>query len=347
MQRKDFIKQGLAVSLGLPLAGAVPATGNRLPAEEESLLIKIPPCLNPGDTIGITSPAGYITAEEIRPAVEQMESWGLRIRIGDTIGKRDGTFGGTDAERAADLQKMLDDRTIKAVMCARGGYGMVRIIDQVDFGHFRRHPKWLIGFSDVTVLHAHLSRHARVASIHSKMCNSFPDDWTKADALQQETILSIRNMLFGEKMRFEIPSHAENRSGLAVGELIGGNCKTIESITGSASDIKTGGKILFLEDTGEYLYSIDRMFWNLKRSGKLENLAGLVIGGFKIKPAENPEEEFNKNLYQIVLEKISDCNYPVCFDFPVGHQKNNYALKCGANVRLSVSGATTVLEEIH
>lgn len=347
MLRKDFIKQGLAVSLGLPLASAVPPTGNRLPAEEESLLIKIPPYLNAGDTIGITSPAGYITAEEIRPAVEQMESWGLRIRIGDTIGKRDGTFGGTDAERAADLQQMLDDRTIKAVMCARGGYGMVRIIDQVDFGHFRRHPKWLIGFSDVTVLHAHLSRHARVASIHSKMCNSFPDDWTKADALQQETILSIRNMLFGEKMRFELPSHPENRLGLAVGELIGGNCKTIESIAGSASDIKTGGKILFLEDTGEYLYSIDRMFWNLKRSGKLENLAGLIIGGFKVKPAENPAEEFNKNLYQIVLEKIGDCNYPVCFDFPVGHQKNNYALKCGANIRLSVSDATTVLEEIY
>ena len=352
MQRKDFLKRGLAVSLGLPAVSVLSAVSVSAAAMEKPLAdgeitaVKIPPYLHPGDTIGITSPAGYITREEIGPAVTQMESWGLRIRVGDTIGKRDGTFGGTDAERVADLQSMLNDRTIKAVMCARGGYGMVRIIDQVDFSHFRRHPKWLIGFSDVTVLHAHLSRHARVASIHSKMCNSFPDDWTKADALQQETILSIRNMLFGEPMRFEIPSHSENRLGMAVGELIGGNCKTIESMAGSASDIKTAGKVLFLEDTGEYLYSIDRMFWNLKRSGKLDHLAGLIIGGFKIKAAEDPGEEFNKNLYQIIQEKISDCNYPVCFDFPVGHQKNNYALKCGAGVRLSVSGAKVVLEEI-
>lgn len=345
MRRKDFIKQAMATSLLLPVAGAAQAMGQPPPAEEERLRIRIPPYLKPGDTIAITSPAGYITAEEIGPAMQQMQSWGLRVRIGDTIGKRDGTFGGTDAERTADLQRLLNDRTVNAVMCARGGYGLVRIIDQVDFSNLRNHPKWLIGFSDVTVLHAHLSRHARVASIHSKMCNSFPDDWTKADALQQETILSIRNMLFGEPMRFEIPSHPENRLGLSVGELIGGNCKTIESITGSASDIQTAGKVLFLEDTGEYLYSIDRMFWNLKRSGKLENLAGLIIGGFKVKAAEDPAEEFNKNLYQIVLEKIAGCNYPVCFDFPVGHQKNNYALKCGASVRLSVSETKVVLEE--
>jgi len=334
MERKDFLKQGLITSMGWPLG--------RLAAEEESLPVRQPPYLKPGDTIAITSPAGYITIEEIKPAILQMQSWGLVVKIGQTIGKRDGTFGGSDTERLADFQQLLNDRNVKAIMCARGGYGMVRIIDQLNFSEMRRHPKWLIGFSDVTVLHAHLNRVVRIASIHSKMCNSFPDIWEQAEPMQQETILSIRDSLFGKPLSFTVPPNQGNRFGKANGELIGGNCKTIESLAGTVSDIRTSQKILFLEDTGEYLYSIDRMFWNLKRSGKLEDLAGLVIGGFKVKPSEDPAEEFNRNLYQIIGEKTSDCNYPICFDFPVGHQRNNYALKCGVNVQMVVNedGAT-------
>jgi len=260
---------------------------------------------------------------------------GFNIKIGDTVGKKDFTFGGTDAERLSDLQQMLDDKTIKAILFARGGYGGVRLVDQLNFKKFDRDPKWIIGFSDATVFHSHLNKKYRVASIHSKMCNSFPSDWNTAEPAQKETIESINKCLKGEKMRYVFTPNVKNRTGLAVGELVGGNLKTLESLAGSASDISTKDKILFVEDTGEYLYSIDRMFWNLKRSGKLEKLKGLIIGGFKVKP-DDPNEVFGKTLEDIVLEKVSEYSYPVCFDFPVGHQKNNFALKCGALHTLGV-----------
>ena len=341
MKRDQFLQQLSVLALGasLPLEGFSP--------EPDNNPVFQPPFLKAGDTIAISSPAGYITREEIAPAVLQLQAWGLQVRIGNTIGKRDGTFGGTDQERAADLQELINDPSVKAILCARGGYGLIRIIDAIDFRPLRRHPKWLIGFSDVTVLHAHLFRKTGLASIHSKMCNSFPDDWSKADEQQKATILSIKDLLLGKPMQFEYAAGAYNQLGTGVGQLIGGNCKTIESLAGSASDLQTRGKILFLEDTGEYLYSIDRMFWNIKRSGKLEHLAGLIIGGFKHKPSEKPEEEFGKNLQQIVLEKLDDCRFPVCFDFPVGHQKNNFALKCGALVRLQVDASHVRLTELN
>ena len=240
-----------------------------------------------------------------------------------------------DVERAADFQQMIEDRTIKAILCARGGYGAVRIVDQVDFKKLKNNPKWVIGFSDVTVIHSHINVNQRIASIHSKMCNSFPSDWSKAEPIQVETIESIRKMLMGEKTRYVFTPHEKNITGLAVGELVGGNLKTLESLAGTRSDIDTSGKILFVEDTGEYLYSIDRMFWNLKRTGKLADLKGLIVGGFKIK-TDDAGEEFGRTLQDIVLEKVTDYKYPVCFDFPVGHQKNNFALKCGVLHTLGV-----------
>ena len=251
-----------------------------------------------------------------------------------------------DAERIADFQQLIDDAKVKAILCARGGYGFVRIVDQLDFSKMKTHPKWMIGFSDITVLHSHLNRNYGIASIHSKMCNSFPDDWSKAEPIQIETILSIRDALKGEQMKYTAPANEKNRAGTATGPLVGGNLKTLESLAGSKSDLRTTNKILFVEDTGEYLYSIDRMFWNLKRSDKLDHLAGLIIGGFKIKASEDAAEEFGKNLYEIVMEKISGCTYHVCFDVPVGHQKNNYALKCGVKHRLQVSTEKTLLTEI-
>jgi muramoyltetrapeptide carboxypeptidase len=176
------------------------------------------------------------------------------------------------------------------------------------------------------------------------MTNSFPDDWNTADPVQIDTILSIRDALSGKKMHYSAAPNMQNRQGLAEGILIGGNLKTIETLSGTASDIKTDGKILFVEDTGEYLYSIDRMFWNLKRTGKLKNLKALIVGGFRIKP-DDPGEEFGKTIEDIVLEKIQDCKYPVCFDFPVGHQKNNFALKCGVRHRLLVKENEVTLSE--
>ncbi|WP_439330562.1 S66 peptidase family protein [Niastella populi] len=275
----------------------------------------------------------------------QMVEWGFNIRVGDTVGMRDCTFGGTDEERAKDLQQMIDDPKVKAIMCARGGYGFVRIIDKLNFTKLAAHPKWIIGFSDITVLHCHLNRNFGIASIHSKMCNSFPDDWNKAEPIQIETILSIKQALTGEKMKYTVPVNPLNKPGKAEGVLIGGNLKIIETLAGTRSELRTTNKILFVEDTGEYLYSIDRMFWNLKRTGKLEKLAALIVGGFKVKP-DDPGEEFGRSVQDIVLEKVKDYNYPVCFDFPIGHQRNNFALKCGVVHRLTVTGEQVMLREI-
>lgn len=340
MNRKYFLSSFIAATIVLPAVKSLAHT-----VENESSSFKIPTYLKQGDTIGITSPAGYITLEQIQPSVLQMQSWGFDVKIGATIGKRDFTYGGTDEERLADFQQMLDDPNIKAIMCARGGYGFVRILDKLDFMVFKRNPKWIIGFSDITVLHCHLAKNYAIASIHSKMCNSFPDDWAKAEPIQVETILSIKNALVGEEMVYTAPTNANNRLGKVEGILVGGNLSIIETLAGSGSDLDTKNKILFIEDTGEYLYSIDRMMWNLKRSGKLKNLKGLVIGGFKVKP-DDAGEEFGKTIYDIVLEKVKEHNYPIAFDFPVGHQRNNFALKCGANHAFEVNETGSILKSI-
>jgi muramoyltetrapeptide carboxypeptidase len=333
MNRKHFLSSITLLGATLPAAGSLIND-----EEEENKPVIVPPYLKPGDIIGITCPAGYITEKDVLPAIQQIESWGFKVRLGSTVGKRDFTFGGTDEERTDDFQQLLNDKTVKAIMCARGGYGAVRIVDKLNFDKFLLHPKWIIGFSDITMLHGHLNRNYNVASIHSKMCNSFPEDWAKAEPIQIETILSIRDSLRGVKMKYTTLPNPQNKTGMAQGVLVGGNLKTIESLAGSKSDLRTTGKILFVEDTGEYLYSIDRMFWNLKRTGKLDKLAGLIIGGFKIKPSEDPAEEFGKNLQEIVLEKVKDFKYPVCFDFPVG--------QCGVKHKLIIEKDNCQLTEI-
>jgi muramoyltetrapeptide carboxypeptidase len=306
----------------------------------------IPPYLKKGDRIGITSPAGYVMLSEIEAAVKKLTEWGFSVVIGESIGKRDGTFGGTDDERLADLQQMLNDKTIKAVLCARGGYGVVRIIDRLQFQKFIAHPKWLIGFSDITVLHAHINSALNMATLHAKMATGFPANWDAAEPIQRETIESIIKCITGERMSYQAPVNEKNITGTAEGLLVGGNLKIIETLSGTGSSLATHGKLLFVEDVGEQLYNIDRMFWNLKRSGKLKGLKGLIVGGFRIKATDDPAEEFGKNLQEIVLEKVTDLGYPVCFDFQVGHQKNNFALKCGVKHRLQVSRENVALYEI-
>ena len=340
MKRKNFIQS----SMGVLTASVLPVLPKLPEVEDETLFIS-PPALKTGDVIGITAPAGYIINQEIQSAIKKMESWGYKIKIGDTIDKRDFTFGGTDEERAKDLQQMLDDPKIKAIMCARGGYGAVRIIDKLNWEKFKAKPKWIIGFSDVTVFHSHLNKNLGIASIHSKMCNSFPDDWTLAEPIQVETIESIQKALSGEKMSYTALPNLQNKVGVADGILIGGNLKMLETLAGTKSDINTAGKILFVEDTGEYMYNVDRMFWNLKRTGKLSQLKGLIIGGFKIKVDED-SDDFGRTLQEVVLEKIKAYRYPVCFDFPVGHQRNNYALKCGIKHRLTVFANEVSLKEV-
>src|ERR1700681_2981470 len=243
MKRKSF--------LGTLFGGPLLASANFQSAHGTEIRIldeipwRIPPYLKAGDTIGITCPAGFMTPEEIQPAVQTIKSWGFNLRIGRTVGARDFIFGGTDAERLADLQQMLDDPSIQAIMCARGGYGCVRIIDQLDFRKFTENPKWIIGFSDITVIHAELNRRFHIASIHSKMCNSFPDHPELAEKEQWESILSIQLALTGKPIEYPVVYDPANRPGSGRGILAGGNLKTIETLAGSASDLRTDGMILF------------------------------------------------------------------------------------------------------
>jgi len=295
--------------------------------------------LNVNDTIGIICPAGYMSLERSQRCINTLQEWGYKIKIGKTLGSdSENYFSGTDEERLLDLQQMLDDDEVKAIFCARGGYGIGRIIEQINFKKFKQYPKWIIGFSDVTILHSHLYVNYKISSLHAPMASAFNDEGDK-----NEFVLSLKNILEGKKIKYECAIHEFNKKGEAIGELVGGNLSLLVHLIGSSSDIKTKGRILFLEDVGEYLYNIDRMFYQLKRSGKLDKLAGLIIGGFtNMKDTERP---FGKTVYEIIHDIVKNHDYPVCFGFPVSHEKENYGLKIGAGYKLKVGKNKVTLEE--
>jgi muramoyltetrapeptide carboxypeptidase len=302
-------------------------------------MIKTPPYLQKGDSIGIICPAGYMAIEKVQTCINILQEWGYQVKVGKTVGSDSPNyFSGTDEERLGDFQQMLDDDEMKAVLCARGGYGMGRIIDKIDFSKFKKQPKWIVGYSDITVLHSHLYSNYYISSLHSPMAGAFNDEGYK-----NEYILSLKNALEGKKLKYSCPVHEFNRKGEAIGELVGGNLALLAHLVGTDSDIKTKGRILFIEDTGEYIYNIDRMLHQLKRSGKLSRLAGLIIGGFTdIKDTERP---FGKTVFEIIKDIIKEYDYPVCFDFPVSHTDKNYALKIGVGYKLKVSKSKVMLEE--
>jgi len=301
-------------------------------------MIKIPPYLKKGDTIGITCPAGYMAAEKADTCISTLQSWGFEVMVGKTLGSRSKNyFSGTDEQRRDEMQAMLDDENIKAVLCGRGGYGVGRIIDQLDFTAFKKKPKWIIGFSDVTVLHSHLFKKVRVASLHAPMAAAFNDG-------ENEYIRSFQNAIKGKKAKYSCKPHPFNKNGIATGLLVGGNLSLLAHLTGTPSDINTKDKILFIEDIGEQIYNVDRMMYQLKRSGKLDNLAGLVIGGFT--DMEDTERPFGKKVYQVIKEITAGYTYPVCYNFPVSHNKENYALKIGVEYNLKVSKTKTLLTEV-
>lgn len=302
---------------------------------------KIPPYLKTGDTIGIVAPAGFMPVEKMQSCIETLDSWGYTVRMGATThSSSTNYFSGTDEERLSDLQQMMDDPGVHAILCARGGYGMSRIIDRISFKKFRKKPKWIIGFSDITVLQAHLYAQYKIASLHAPMAAAFNDG-----ELNNPYILSLRNALEGKPVHFESGVTTWNREGECTGQLVGGNLALLTHITGTESDIKTKGRILFLEDTGEYLYNVDRMMIQLKRSGKIDKLAGLIIGGFtEMKDTERP---FGKDVQSIIHDHIREYSFPVCFDFPVSHSKENYALKIGVKYHLAVkAGGVSLIEDI-
>ena len=287
----------------------------------------IPPYLKKGDTVAIVCTARKFFPEDAKPAIELLESWGLKAKLGSTIGKDSCQLGGTDIERAADLQEQIDNPNIKAIWCARGGYGTVRIIDKIDFTNFKKNPKWIMGFSDVTVLHSHLNT-LGVATLHSIMPFTVP----KAPEEVKET---LRKALFGEKLNYEVESVLYNRIGKAKGEIVGGNISILYSLLGSKSSISTKDKILFIEDLDEYLYHIDRMMYNLKRNGYFENIKGIIVGS--LTDMHDNEIPFGQNAIQIITEITKEYTIPIAFDFPAGHQKDNRTLILGNKVEFEVN----------
>ena len=302
-------------------------------------MIKFPPPLKKGDTIGIVCPAGYMAKEKAQSCIETLINWGYKVIVGNLLASSsENYFSGSDKQRLQELQGMLDNDSIKAILCARGGYGISRIVDDLDLKAFKKHPKWIIGFSDITLLHAHIYSICKVGGIHAPMAAAF-----NGGAADSEYILSLKKMLSGKKNKYSCATNSLNILGNASGELVGGNLSLLVHGIGSSSDLKTLNKILFVEDTGEYIYAIDRMFYQLKRAGKLSGLSGIIIGGFtEIKDTERP---FGKTVYEAIKDVLSDVKYPVCFGFPVSHGPENYALKIGANYQLVVGKKTVTLGE--
>ena len=288
-----------------------------------------PPSLEPGNKVGIVAPARKVSREEMHPAIKCFESWGYKVMEGKYLYGSDDQFSGTDYERAADFQSMLNDPDIRAIFCARGGYGSVRIIDRLDFSSFVEHPKWIVGYSDITVFHSHINKHLGIQTLHAAMPINFPPDGHMNSSLE-----SMRAILKGEDPEYNIPYNHFNKFGTARGRITGGNLSILCSIIGTASDTDTEGKILFLEDLDEYLYHIDRMMMNLKRSGKLEKLAGLVVGGMN--DMNDNEVPFGKTAYEIIAESVSDYNFPVIFDFKGGHISENLGLIIGGMCEMEV-----------
>ena len=299
----------------------------------------IPPYLKKGDRIGIVCPAGFMEKTNVEVCIETLTKWGFKVVVGKTVGNQFNYFSGTDAERLSDLQTMLDDDSIKAILCGRGGYGISRIIDSIDFIKFKQHPKWIIGYSDVTLLHSHINKQLKVATIHSPMAAAFNDEGYK-----NSYITSLQKAIKGGRARYSCDAHSFNKIGVASGELIGGNLAMIAHTLGTRSAYNTKDKILFIEDIGEYIYNIDRMFIQLKRSSMFKNLAALIIGGFTdLKDTTIP---FGKSVYDIIHEHIAEYNFPICFNFPVGHQTENYALKIGIHYTLEVATKKVSLMEL-
>ncbi|MCG3166022.1 MAG: putative murein peptide carboxypeptidase [Bacteroidia bacterium] len=295
-----------------------------------------PPYLKPGDKIGIVSTARKISREELQPAVECFEKEGFEIVFGKNLFKELNQFSGTDDERAEDFQLMMNNSEIKAILCARGGYGTVRIIDKLDFTAFRKNPKWVCGFSDVTVLHSHIWQNFGIETIHSIMPVQLKKLGGKSDAAK-----TLVKSLKGETLDYEFPAHPLNRTGNAEGILLGGNLSILYSLLGSVSDIDTAGKILFIEDIDEYLYHIDRMMMAMKRSGKLDKLKGLIVGGMS--DMKDNTIPFGKTVEEIIVDAVKEYGFPVCFNFPAGHIANNYAFYLGKTAKLKVDNTGSSL----
>lgn len=302
-------------------------------------MLTTPPHLQSGDTIGICCPAGAVNAAHMESMYRQIRQWGFNLKIGKNVGKSYFKFSAPDKDRLKELQEMLDDDTIQAIFFARGGYGTVRIIDQLDFTKFLEHPKWIVGYSDITCFHSHLFSNFGIGTLHAHMGSAYQ--------VEQQDLLStqsIYNALTGRPHKYEHKAHSLQRNGTAQGQIVGGNLALLSDLIGTESDIDTDDKILFIEDISEYRYNIDRMMWQLLRAGKLSKLAGLIVGSFN--DTQDNEIPFGITEQEIVHEKVKQFDYPVCYDFPIGHQAQNLAIKIGSLYQLEVKSEGVLLKEL-
>lgn len=292
--------------------------------------MQAPRYLQAGDKVGIISTARKISEAEVQPAVEKLQSWGLEVVKGKFLHEADNQFAGTIDQRTYDLQKMLNDRDIRAILCARGGYGTVQIIDKIDWAAFRRFPKWVVGYSDVTVLHSHIHRNYGVETIHATMPINFPKNGKNNMAIS-----SLESLLFNGKNVYEFFSHIFNKKGVVQAPVVGGNLSILYSLIGSNSDLNTDNSILFIEDIDEYLYHIDRMMNNLERNNKLKYIKALIVGGMT--DMNDNSIPYGKTAEEIIHNFASKYNFPVCFNFPAGHINDNRAIILGRSSVLEIN----------
>ena len=287
----------------------------------------IPKKINIGDKIGIVSTARKISVEELNPAIEIINSWGLEVVLGKFVFEEEHQFAGTIEQRVVDFQEMINDNEIKAILCTRGGYGTIQIIDKVNFSNLYANPKWIIGYSDVTILHSHLNR-LGISSIHATMPINFL-------ANTKKSLESLKDTLFGKKNIITSMPNNFNRLGIVKAEIVGGNLSIIYSLLGSKSDIDTNQKILLLEDLDEYLYHIERMIISIKRNGKFNNLTGMIIGGMS--DMHDNDTPFGKTVEEIIFNQIKEYQFPICFGFPSGHLNDNRSIKLGSYTVLDIN----------
>lgn len=316
------------ISLLFTLAFIVANAQNPNDSLPQPMDLTQPQFLKRGDTIAIVAPAGILKNKKtlIDAAVKLAERWGLHVNVGQHVFDHNNHFAGSDENRAHDFQDALDDPSIKAIWCARGGYGSVRIIDTLDFTQFRENPKWIIGYSDITAFHNHLNS-LGVQSIHGMMGTSMQFD----DKESEETLYKA---LFGKELKYELPAFKLNKNGVAEGELVGGNLSILMSMLGSKSQLNTDGKILFIEEIGEYKYAIDRMLQSLKRAGYFNNLKGLIIGDMT--SIKKNTTKWGSSIEELILEVVANKKYPILFHFPAGHEPTNKALIMGGQVKIEV-----------
>tara|TARA_R110002095_G_scaffold228_4_gene1572 strand:- start:651 stop:1667 length:1017 start_codon:yes stop_codon:yes gene_type:complete len=299
--------------------------------EKQNNTLKQPPYLKTGDTVAIVAPSGILKnrTDEVQQAQALLKRWGLHSVVGKHVFSEADHFAGTDDERCEDLQEALDNPKISAIWCARGGYGTVRILDKLDYSKFKQNPKWLIGYSDITALHNQIHNEG-VESLHAIMCVSLPKDESEIEA----SISTLKNTLFGNPLSYTLKGSNYNKTGTTSGQLVGGNLTMLHTMLGSKTSIDTFGKILFIEEIGEYKYHIDRMLQSLKRAGYFDNCKGVIVGDMT--KLRTNTTLWGTSVEQLILDALADYDFPIAFNMPAGHEKDNRALILGRTVQLTV-----------